>query len=68
MYPGAVTDEKTYSAHHVDTLRADYLGCYGKRDIHTPILDALAADGVRFGYNLVSLATSLLSPCSLMAG
>ena len=52
----------------VDTLRADYLGCYGKRDIRTPNLDAFAADGVRFGCHLTSIATTLPSHCSLMTG
>jgi arylsulfatase A-like enzyme/Flp pilus assembly protein TadD len=32
----------------IDTLRADHLGCYGDRQIHTPNIDALASDGVRF--------------------
>ena len=32
----------------IDTLRADHLGCYGYRQIHTPNIDALAADGARF--------------------
>lgn len=31
----------------VDTLRADHLSCYGKRN-QTPAIDALAADGTRF--------------------
>jgi arylsulfatase A-like enzyme/Flp pilus assembly protein TadD len=29
----------------VDTLRADRLGCYGRRDVATPRLDAIAAAG-----------------------
>jgi arylsulfatase A-like enzyme/Flp pilus assembly protein TadD len=32
----------------IDTLRADYVACFGKAGIETPVLDALAADGTRF--------------------
>src|SRR3981189_137823 len=32
----------------IDTLRADHVGCYGYKQIETPALDSLAADGVRF--------------------
>jgi hypothetical protein len=32
----------------IDTLRADYLACYGRRSISTPYIDGLAARGVRF--------------------
>jgi len=31
-----------------DTWRADYLGCYGNKNIKTPNLDKLASEGVRF--------------------
>jgi len=32
----------------IDTLRADHVACYGYKQIETPAIDALAADGVRF--------------------
>src|ERR1035441_3162079 len=32
----------------MDTLRADHVGCYGYKQVETPALDGLAADGVRF--------------------
>jgi choline-sulfatase len=32
----------------IDTLRPDHVACYGYKQIETPTLDALAADGIRF--------------------
>src|SRR6266498_2738375 len=32
----------------IDTLRADHVHCYGYKDVETPAMDGLAADGVRF--------------------
>ncbi len=32
----------------IDTVRADHVGCYGAKDVHTPTLDSLARDGVVF--------------------
>lgn len=31
-----------------DQLRSDYLSCYGHPTLHTPVMDAIAAKGVRF--------------------
>jgi choline-sulfatase len=56
----------------IDTLRADHVGSYGGRDADTPVLDALAARGVRFATAIAhapltapshaSILTSLLPP------
>src|SRR4051812_38585884 len=32
----------------IDSIRADHLGSYGRRDAHTPNLDALARESLRF--------------------
>jgi arylsulfatase A-like enzyme/Flp pilus assembly protein TadD len=32
----------------IDTLRADHIGCYGYKQVQTPNIDSLAADGVLF--------------------
>jgi arylsulfatase A-like enzyme len=32
----------------IDTLRADHVGCYGAKDAKTPVIDALAREGVVF--------------------
>jgi choline-sulfatase len=32
----------------IDTLRADHLACYGYKDVETPTIDSVAADGIRF--------------------
>jgi arylsulfatase A-like enzyme len=38
----------------IDSLRADYLGCYGQTLPTTPVIDALAASGVRFNNAIAS--------------
>jgi len=38
----------------LDTTRADRIGCYGYRRAATPILDRLAASGVRFAEALTA--------------
>ena len=32
----------------IDTLRADHVGCYGYKQVETPTIDGIAADGIRF--------------------
>ena len=45
-----------------DTLRADFLGCYGDSVTRTPALDSLAANGVLFER---AFATAPLTPTSI---
>src|SRR5438093_10123935 len=44
----------------IDTLRADHVGAYGATNGTTPVLDALAASGVRF--DQVQAAVPLTGP------
>ncbi|MCO4743549.1 MAG: sulfatase-like hydrolase/transferase [Proteobacteria bacterium] len=46
--PEGMADRPDVLVIMVDTLRADYLGAYGKEGNPTPALDALAADAVLF--------------------
>jgi arylsulfatase A-like enzyme/cytochrome c-type biogenesis protein CcmH/NrfG len=32
----------------IDTLRADHVACYGYKNVETPTIDSIAADGIRF--------------------
>src|SRR3954451_25426231 len=45
----------------LDTTRADRLGAYGFKDIETPTLDKLAADGVLFDQTMSSAPLTLPS-------
>ena len=50
----------------IDTLRADRVGCYGDARARTPVLDALAANGVRFAHAISPTPLTLPSHVSLM--
>lgn len=52
----------------LDTVRADHLGCYGHDGAATPVIDGLAARGVRFSQALATAPTTLPSHCSIMTG
>ncbi|HUJ95136.1 MAG TPA: sulfatase-like hydrolase/transferase [Terriglobales bacterium] len=52
----------------IDTLRADHLGCYGYKQIHTPNLDALAADGIRFERAYTPVPVTLPSHTVIFTG
>ncbi|MBZ5598417.1 MAG: sulfatase-like hydrolase/transferase [Acidobacteriia bacterium] len=52
----------------IDTLRADHLGCYGYKQIRTPNIDALAADGVRFERAYTPVPVTLPSHSVIFTG
>src|SRR5690242_21340170 len=52
----------------IDTLRADHLGCYGYKQIRTPNIDALAADGTRFERAYTSVPVTLPSHTMILTG
>lgn len=51
-----------------DQHRIDTLGCYGNPRAHTPNLDALAADGTRFGNFFTPTAICTPARASLLTG
>lgn len=52
----------------IDTLRADHVGCYGYKQVDTPALDGLAADGVRFAHAYTHSPITNSSHSSILTG
>jgi len=52
----------------IDTLRADHLGCYGYSRATSPNLDAIAAEGVRFEWDVSAAPWTAPSHMSLLTG
>jgi choline-sulfatase len=52
----------------IDTLRADHVGAYGRREAQTPRLDALAARGARFEQASTVAPLTLPAHSSLLTG
>jgi arylsulfatase A-like enzyme/cytochrome c-type biogenesis protein CcmH/NrfG len=52
----------------IDTLRADHVGCYGDASASTPVLDALAARGVRFATAVAHVPLTGPSHASILTG
>jgi choline-sulfatase len=52
----------------IDTLRADHLGCYGYKDIETPTIDSIAADGVRFSQAFTHSPITNTSHTTILTG
>jgi arylsulfatase A-like enzyme/Flp pilus assembly protein TadD len=52
----------------LDTTRADRLGCYGRTGAATPVLDRLAAGGVRFAEAVTVAPETLPAHATLLTG
>ena len=52
----------------IDTLRADRTGAYGHTGARTPVIDALARNGMRFDRAYATAPITLTSHASLMSG
>ena len=52
----------------IDTLRADHLGCYGYKDVETPTIDSVSADGVRFSAAFTHSPITNTSHTSILTG
>ena len=52
----------------IDTLRVDHLGCYGDKQIKTPNIDQLAADGTRFERAFAVVPVTLPSHTTMLTG
>ena len=52
----------------IDTLRADHVGCYGYKQVETPALDAIAADGVRFTQAFTHSPSTNTSHITILTG
>ncbi len=52
----------------IDTLRADHVGCYGAKQVKTPNLDGIAAQGVRFTQAFTVSPITNSSHASLLTG
>src|SRR5512147_274318 len=52
----------------IDTLRADHVGCYGYKQVQTPNLDRVAAEGVRFAEAFTVSPITNSSHASILTG
>ena len=52
----------------LDTTRADHLGCYGFAPAQTPVLDELAAQGVRYAWAFTAAPVTLPAHATILTG
>ena len=66
--PGRPADRPSVLLVTIDTLRADRLGSYGYAQASTPVLDALAARGLRFPTAVAHAPLTTPSHASILTG
>jgi choline-sulfatase len=66
--PAATSSSPNVVVITIDTLRPDHLGCYGDKQIHTPNIDALAADSARFERAYTAVPVTLPSHTVIFTG
>jgi len=52
----------------IDTVRADHVGCYGAKDVKTPVLDTLAHDGILFERAMSQVPLTWPSHAAILTG
>jgi arylsulfatase A-like enzyme/cytochrome c-type biogenesis protein CcmH/NrfG len=52
----------------IDTLRADHVACYGYKDVETPAIDSIAADGIRFTHAYTHSPITNTSHTTILTG
>jgi arylsulfatase A-like enzyme len=67
VHPGAVAGQNVLVV-TLDTTRADHLGCYGDAKAATPVIDTLAAGGVRFAEAVTVAPETLPAHATLFTG
>ncbi len=70
MYPSPGTDKEKLNVLliTIDTLRADWLSCYGSEHLDTPNIDSLSERGVLFSRAFANTSTTLPSHTNILLG
>jgi len=70
VYPSPGTDKERLNVLliTIDTLRADWLSCYGSEYLDTPNIDSLAERGVLFSRAFANTSTTLPSHTNILLG
>jgi len=69
-YPSPGTDKQKLNVLliTIDTLRADWLSCYGSKHLNTPNIDSLSEKGVLFSRAFANTSTTLPSHANILLG